>query len=414
MITFAPSSATVSGALLALESKATGWRIQCRPETGLSFRLLVPLPDRRNNQVLGRDQTLSEATKAPDGRSVRFVWRNLLSEHGGPMDITFTGVVCLGEDGLKFEGEVANRSGHTVECAYYPCLGDLAHPEGCESFAHFNYNYGRLEKHGLFPNFSGERGYWGVDRPTHMSAYPDTPFAMLASPEEGLYVGCHDTSVRNMVAFMAELYPGPVTQFGDVVPAEAAIGGPMVRIEFNVVHFPYVQPGETTALAPIVLKAFRGTWHKGVDCYTSWRKTWFKRPPHPQWVDAVHSWQQIHINSPEDELRCRYTELVKYGEDCAKHGVAAIQLVGWNHGGQDRGNPLHDPDPRLGTWQELKDAIEKIQAMGVKLILFSKFTWADRSTHREWFGANWSTTPARIPTAITTITAATSIRPPCN
>jgi hypothetical protein len=99
----------------------------------------------------------------------------------------------------------------------------------------------------------------------------------------------------------------------------------------------------------------------------------------PAWAADVHSWQQIHINSPEDELRCRYTDLVKYGEDCARHGVKAIQLVGWNHGGQDRGNPMHDTDPRLGTPQELRDAIRKIQALGVKMILFSKFTWTDRS-----------------------------------
>jgi hypothetical protein len=51
--------------------------------------------------------------------------------------------------------------------------------------------------------------------------------------------------------------------------------------------------------------------------------------------------------------------------------------------GQDRGNPSHDTDPRLGTWQELKDAIAKIEAMGVRMILFTKFTWADQSL--PWF-----------------------------
>ena len=70
------------------------------------------------------------------------------------------------------------------------------------------------------------------------------------------------------------------------------------------------------------------------------------------------------------------------GEECARHGVKAIQLVGWNDGGQDQGNPSHDPDPRLGTFAELKEAIADIQALGVKLILFAKFTWADRATAR--------------------------------
>jgi hypothetical protein len=89
------------------------------------------------------------------------------------------------------------------------------------------------------------------------------------------------------------------------------------------------------------------------------------------------------INSPEDELRICFKDLPQVGEACVKHGVKAIQLVGWNDGGQDQGNPLHSPDPRLGTFEELQEAIAKIQAMGVKLILFAKFTWADRAM--EWF-----------------------------
>ena len=35
--------------------------------------------------------------------------------------------------------------------------------------------------------------------------------------------------------------------------------------------------------------------------------------------------------------RVPFTELVHIGEECARHGVKAIQLVGWNDGGQDQG-----------------------------------------------------------------------------
>jgi hypothetical protein len=57
-------------------------------------------------------------------------------------------------------------------------------------------------------------------------------------------------------------------------------------------------------------------------------------------------------------------------------------LTGWTIGGQDQGNPSHDPDPRLGSFEELRDAIARIQAMGVKVVLFAKFTWADQATER--------------------------------
>src|ERR1035441_3117535 len=74
---------------------------------------------------------------------------------------------------------------------------------------------------------------------------------------------------------------------------------------------------------------------------------------------------------------------MKIGRDCAKYGVKAIQLVGWNNGGQDRGNPSHDTDPRLGTKEQLRDAIAQVQSLGVNLILFNKYTWSDITT--DWF-----------------------------
>ncbi len=54
--------------------------------------------------------------------------------------------------------------------------------------------------------------------------------------------------------------------------------------------------------------------------------------------------------------------------------------MGWNRGGQDGGDPSLDTDPALGTWQDLHDAIAKIQAMGVRMILFGKPVFADMST----------------------------------
>ena len=68
--------------------------------------------------------------------------------------------------------------------------------------------------------------------------------------------------------------------------------------------------------------------------------------------------------------------------ECAAQGVKAIQLVGWNVGGQDQNNPSHDPDPLLGGPEELRTAIAASQALGVKIILFTKFVWADRATER--------------------------------
>ncbi|HEY0793501.1 MAG TPA: DUF6259 domain-containing protein, partial [Chthoniobacterales bacterium] len=122
---------------------------------------------------------------------------------------------------------------------------------------------------------------------------------------------------------------------------------------------------------------YQGAWHAGVDVYRRWRATWHRPAPSPSWVHEVHAWQQLQIGSAEDDRRTRFTDLPSRARALARHGVTALQLVGWNDGGQDRGNPSHDPDPRLGTWEELKTAIERIEAMGIRVILFNKFVWAD-------------------------------------
>jgi len=155
------------------------------------------------------------------------------------------------------------------------------------------------------------------------------------------------------------------------------------RIKFQVIQFPYASPGQRMKSAPIAVQPYEGSWHAGADIYKAWRKTWFTAPVSPAWVNEVHSWQQIQINSSEDRLLFPYKQLVEYGKDCARHGVKAIQLTGWNNGGQDRGNPTHDTDPRLGTWEDLHNAIEACRQMGVEVILFNKYTWADSTT--EWY-----------------------------
>lgn len=378
-----------TGALVRLTALHTGWKILDRPQLGLSFRLLLPLNDeRRNNPVYGEKQTLKSLEGAPDGRSAIFVWDGLTSEFGGKHDIKLTLKVTLDETQAIFAVTVENHSGFVVENVYCPYLGDVSHPSDEEWLKTFIYTYGTANEWRLWPQFDNLRGYYGVDFPTQFhsgapfTGAPMSPFFLLRGEKQGLYAGVVSFS-SELVSWHTELRPGYGSSIDFRVPETMNISGKEVATRFAAVHVPYIQPGETRTLTPIALEPYQGGWQHGVDIYKHWRDAQFKLPNLPKWATEPHAWQQIHINSPEDELRIRFTELPKVGEECAKHGVKAIQLVGWNDGGQDQGNPSHNPDPRLGTWDELKEAIGKIQMMGVKMILFSKFTWADRGT--EWF-----------------------------
>lgn len=71
-----------SGALVRFERKSTRWKMQRRPELGVSFRLHAPLPKRRDNFVLGQKQRAIKVEKNSD-RQVNLQWKNLIGEHGG-------------------------------------------------------------------------------------------------------------------------------------------------------------------------------------------------------------------------------------------------------------------------------------------------------------------------------------------
>lgn len=377
-----------SGALVGLRALESDWNIIDRPEVGRSFQLLVPTrpmadwhaEGRRNNPVLGEKQMLTSLVASRDGRLATFVWDGVESEHAGHLAIKVTVEVTLGQRQAAWTTTIENRSEFRVELVYSPYLGDLRRPPRATAFKSFTFNYSDPIERNLWPTFDNTRGYFGNDLPIQpISWTPHMPFCLLKSEGQGLYVGLGSCE-GELVSLMAELTPGYDSAIDSHVPTVDRIAGKPVATRFAAVHVPHVMPGETRRLTPIVVEPYRGSWHAGADIYRRWRDSWMTVARPPEWASEPHAWQQIHINSPEDELRVRFKDLPAVGRQCARHGVAAIQLVGWNDGGQDQGNPSHDPDARLGTFGELRAAIEKIQALGVRVILFSKFTWADRGT----------------------------------
>ncbi len=367
----------VSGALVQFTSKRTGWNVQGSPELGESFRIFAPIMERSYSPILGARNKLSSVTKSADGRSVVLVWTLLKSEYQGNLDITLTGTVSLNGPDVAFDMQVRNNSGTTISSVDWPIIGALQKPTDAGQMRRMTFSYGSGEEVTLFPTFENDRGYYGTNYPIQMG---QGRYNLVLAGHEGLYLGNHDTSYNEVTRYTFELKPGYSDSFNSEVPTTNAVSGHPARIVASVEHFPFVPSGQTVDLARIVLSPFQGDWHHGADVYRRWHATWFHRPMTPAWAEGVNSWQQLQINSAEDDLRTRYRDLPQRLSEAAKDGINAIQLVGWNNGGQDRGNPSHDTDPRLGTYNELKTAIAKIEAMGVHVILFNKYTWVDTST----------------------------------
>ena len=113
-----------SGVLTRMEYKPTHWTIERRPALGASFRLLAPLPERRDNFVLGQKQKAVDVKKISD-HEVELRWENLVSEHGGVLPMTLKAVVSLMNGKLTFYAVLENHSHLTVETIDYPYFGDF-------------------------------------------------------------------------------------------------------------------------------------------------------------------------------------------------------------------------------------------------------------------------------------------------
>ena len=384
-----------SGSLCSLYSKASDWEILNRPHLALSWRLMLPLEDhsvrgdhgRRNNNAWGHKQPRAPKS-ACSGSKVEFTWDHIVSEYGGEHDITVKTVCEIVRDQAVFRMHIRNNDRVFVENVYYPYLGDLHRPAGCERFALSYGHYMDMCDFELWPTFETPTATHSVDCPTlsinpEMDNPPMFPFALAADERgNGLYIGA---AQRRMEAatWHAEALPGWRNSNDFRLFSEDRAFGMDVFTRFAVAHMPFIAPKTEFDLLPFALEGYRGSWETGAACYTRISGDWDAQTQNkyvrPGWAQKPHAWLQVQLNSPEDELRIPFRELPKIGEECAQYGIGALQVTGWNIGGQDRGNPSHDPDPRLGTREELKDAIAQIRAMGVKVILFAKFTWADQS-----------------------------------
>lgn len=370
---------SLSGALVRMVRKSSGWTIERRPEFGASFRLLVPLSKRRDNFVLGAKQKASRVEKAGNNQ-VHLRWENLESEHGGRLPIVINATVSLDGGKLTFDAAVENNSDLTIETVDYPYFGDFTPPSKTSTLEAQHMWIGAMFSDPIYPRFDNAKGYWGVLYPTRTIETSRSLFCLLQAPEQGIYVAVHDIGIRYLMEFTFEQHPGVIDWVEDVVPEADEISGIPVHLVFRTCHFAFVHPHSSYHLSPVVMKPYSGDWHNGLDVYNEWRKTWFGTPQTPAWALDVHSWLQLQIDGAEQDYRVPYKELVQYGQECADNGVAAIQLVGWNHGGQDGGDPSLDTDPGLGTWQELHEAIQTIQSKGVHMIMFGKPIFADMST----------------------------------
>ena len=373
----------LTGALTRLDVIGASWPVVAHAHLGMSFALLVPAPDRGSRMVYGAAQKAPVVTASSD--HVVFEWLTVVGDDGEQLDIAVTQSWKRDGGAVIVETEIDNHSPYTVENVFSPSIGGLRPKDPNDTLEAIRHDYGSGMRQPMWPTFDNSVGYWGSDVPTQLAsrwlpAYgsPAIPYTLIQGPTYGLSIGI-DAPTSELVAWVAQLLPGWLDSLEGTVSRDEQLAGVDVRIEFSAVHISFIQPGTSRTLPGIRIEGYAGDWHSGADLYRQWRERHLVLAQPPAWVNEPISWLQLQVNSTEDRIHVPFDRLIEYAREAAELGVAAIQVTGFNVGGQDRNTPHHDPDPRLGGFDALKKAIADIQALGVRVVLFCKFNWAEQS-----------------------------------
>ena len=331
------------GALLGLQSKVTGWNVVEDEKAACSFEANVKLANGNFFVINAASQCRPEVTI--QGDKLTFVW-NGLNVGDQQLDATFTGTITMTPDGLVYGGKVVNKSDAIIEQLAWPFLGEVSIPADTERMLLQYMNYTKFNTEELYPREAG-KGWCN---------FPEHSFALINNGKQGLYLSSMDHKLDEYVRCEYETVPTPAyaSFIGTATSKQGNGERRLMRTRLRAARMLYVQAHSDRDLVPFIMTPYVGTWHNGVDIYKKWRATWFVSPHRAEWLNRVNSWQQLQINSSETNINFKIKDLNKYIDECKKWGVDAIQLTGWTKGGQDRGLPSHDLDPRLGTVEEFK------------------------------------------------------------
>lgn len=349
-----------NGSLLKLENKKTKWDVIYRKSLGQSFEMLVPLSWKRYHYIDGTEQ--SPPMINVSGNKISFTWTSLKSKLlDKPLDITFIGIVELTDNGLRYSGKVINNdSTHTVEYVGWPYWGEVSIPDTTKRFVCESMNQTKE----LYPSFTNEQGYWGVDYPTQSITLPESAFLTMRNDEQGIIGYSEQVVPKELIVASNELIPG--WDCNSMNPTTKEMDGQLVRIPFKVNHFTFTAPQKSQDILPFDLLFYEGTWHKGVDLYKNWRKAVMPQINCNNWMREPYTWRYVTISKSQ--------ELVDLAKECKQYGVSVLQVNGWR-------TPDNQNDVK--GIEGLASAIKTCQKMGIKIVLDLQMNTADK--HSSWY-----------------------------
>jgi len=377
--------------LTGLHWKNPGLEVIDEPRLGENFRILIPQEGYEANYFNSRDQQVSRIEAVPKG--VVCIYDSLKNERETlPVKVRYRiealDVPSVGGQ-IHFSIEVDNPTGLKLAEVMYGIvggqkgIGDRLDTESMIPGANNNLSPELFTR--FRPGFFGGGGNFGFPFDAQTFTYPgNMPMGWIDIYNRkagiGYYYANQDPETRLMLLDF-ELRPfAKGAEIADNWPAPAELpAGEPIGLTMGWVNLPYLSKG-TFHSGPVALEVHEGDWHVASKIYRAWFDEHFTVARPPDWLRKENAWQSIILSNGEDVVLHRFNELPKLAADAKKYGITTFEILGWNIGGIDRGYPQYEPDPRLGTAEEFRDALAKMRAMGVHPLIFANVDVADTAT----------------------------------
>ena len=170
-----------------------------------------------------------------------------------------------------------------------------------------------------------------------------------AGEDTGLYITCRNSSLK-MKSLRME-------SFGRCDPG----------VGLAILHHPALKKGEWSS-EECVLALHGGDWHWAADDYRAWFDT-LGLPRggklRPQWfMESPGLMAHYDFQYQGGGIVHRFSDIPDLMADALKVGIHHLLISGWNEDGFDYGFPHYTPNHKLGTPEELRDAVRKAREMG--------------------------------------------------
>lgn len=152
------------------------------------------------------------------------------------------------------------------------------------------------------------------------------------------------------------------------------------EMALSVNHYPFVSSGVWKS-PECGFAVLPGGWHAAADLYSSHMADKFKAPDVPEWMrDGFHGWMQVGLGFVGKEPKIKFRNLPDVFKRAQAVGLNTVHIYGWAGHGFDTEYPEYNVNPKLGTEDDLRAAMDEIKSMGGHAILYINGRLVDPDT----------------------------------